>query len=525
MQQPLHRTLRRRRRYWLIAAPRRCVIDDQLGLPGYIGLEAAKHADHLARRRSLRRRRLGHSLELHQGFADEIESPPHLTMPETPMDMLDCVGKAGTFLTLGQLGIRPALGGLSDMLNAHGEMKPIEYVVGRTDACRLAQGTRTVGAVAQDGDRRVRCRPKVKHHPAQLLRLPIGLGRHAAEHDLVAFVIADLRDENLEGPCLIAAHRFHVSPVDGECDRLRFGRGSRRRWRHRLPLEAGADMQGPLADRLHLRGVAEREELFEKRAGTAIWQQGAHLGDGAFILRRAAVGHDLCDRGDGPARRHAASAGTKTGGTNLHGAKQRRQPSGTDVLERALRTTMLAATSAPAMLLCLRLDQMALQPGQRLLALRHRQSKRLCRIGACRALADADLAQLKGTLRSAQFHHDPPLHLALPAQRQQVAPYTPKLGRSGPIMPSDGPGVRFTKQRKSPQVLDGLCFHLRERRSTSICSSVMSAIISLRRQTEPASRCSWGCALPHSMARCAARPGASQAARSSSTWMRATTTP
>ena len=62
---------------------------------------------------------------------------------------------------------------------------------------------------------------------------------------------------------------------------------------HRFPLEPGADMQGPLADRLHLRGVAEREELLEQRAGATIWQQGAHLGEGAFILRRAAVGHDL----------------------------------------------------------------------------------------------------------------------------------------------------------------------------------------------------------------------------------------
>src|SRR5271166_6221684 len=45
--------------------------------------------------------------------------------------------------------------------------------------------------------------------------------------------------------------------------------------------------------------------------------------------------------------------------------------------------------------------------------------------------AAADLAQLQGTLRCAQFQHDPPLHLALPAQRQQVGPYTPKVGPTG----------------------------------------------------------------------------------------------
>src|ERR1700728_2649648 len=103
MQQPLHRTLRGCRRYRLICAPRRHVIDDQWGLPGHVSLKAAKHADHLVRCRSRRRRCLGRSLDRHQGFADEIESPPHLVMPETPTVMLDGVGKTDTFLTLGGL--------------------------------------------------------------------------------------------------------------------------------------------------------------------------------------------------------------------------------------------------------------------------------------------------------------------------------------------------------------------------------------------------------------------------------------
>src|SRR5271166_6389587 len=46
------------------------------------------------------------------------------------------------------------LGGLSDMLNTHGEMKPIEHMVGWTNARRLTRGSWPVGAVAQDGDRR-----------------------------------------------------------------------------------------------------------------------------------------------------------------------------------------------------------------------------------------------------------------------------------------------------------------------------------------------------------------------------------
>ena len=38
-------------------------------------------------------------------------------------------------------------------------------------------GQRPAGAVAQDGDRRARCRPNVVQHMAQLLYLPIGLSR------------------------------------------------------------------------------------------------------------------------------------------------------------------------------------------------------------------------------------------------------------------------------------------------------------------------------------------------------------
>src|SRR5208282_6598590 len=98
-------------------------------------------------------------------------------------------------------------------------------------------------------------------------------------------------------------------------------------------------MKGPLADRLDVRSVPEWEEFSEQRAGAAVWQQGAHLGEGALIFRRAAVGHDLRNRSDGPARRDAASAGTEAGRMNLHDAQQRRQPPRTDVLERALRAT------------------------------------------------------------------------------------------------------------------------------------------------------------------------------------------
>src|SRR5208283_5890949 len=44
VQQPLHRALRGRRRDRLVVSPGSGVIDDQTGLPGYVSLEATKHA-------------------------------------------------------------------------------------------------------------------------------------------------------------------------------------------------------------------------------------------------------------------------------------------------------------------------------------------------------------------------------------------------------------------------------------------------------------------------------------------------
>ena len=67
------------------------------------------------------------------------------------------------------------------------------------------------GPIAQDGDLSVWRRAEPMQQAAQLLGLPIGLDRHAAEGDLLAIVVAGLRHEHLEGPHLIAAHRAHVT--------------------------------------------------------------------------------------------------------------------------------------------------------------------------------------------------------------------------------------------------------------------------------------------------------------------------
>ena len=72
------------------------------------------------------------------------------------------------------------------------------------------------------------------------------------------------------------------------------------------------------------------------------------------------------------------------------------------------------------MLLWLCPDQVALQPGRGHFPFRHRQPQRFRRAFGRRGPADADLAQLHGSLSSGQFDHDPPLHPALPVQHQQV---------------------------------------------------------------------------------------------------------
>ena len=74
------------------------------------------------------------------------------------------------------------------------------------------------------------------------------------------------------------------------------------------------------------------------------------------------------------------------------------------------------------MLLRLRLNQMPLQPGQGLLAFRQRQPQRFRRMVDRAAAADADFMGLDGTVRSGQFHDDPPLHPALLVPRDQADP-------------------------------------------------------------------------------------------------------
>jgi hypothetical protein len=185
----------------------------------------------------------------------------------------------------------------------------------------------------------------------------------------------------------------------------------------RRSLEPGPDLQRALPGGLDRRGVAEREELREQRQGATVRQRGAHRGDHAFVLRRAAVWHDLRHRRDRPPAGEAAPARAEAGCPHRHHAEQRDQAPGPQILEwalrpasRALRPASFAAAPAAAVLVHLRRDEMALHHGQDRLALLQAQPQRRCGMPGRRALAGADLVHLRRAIGPGQFQHDPPLH-------------------------------------------------------------------------------------------------------------------
>src|SRR4051812_11111602 len=299
------------------------------------------------------------------------------------------------------------------MVNAHRQVKAVEHMAGRTKARGLTDGARAVGTVAQDGDRPRLCRSKVVQHPAQLLRLVVGLVRHAGEDPVFAIVVAGLRDHDLEGPHLTARYRSDVAGVDGQRDRA--GRDRRRgsgRCR-RLTFQPCADPQGALPDGLHDRRGPEREEGIQQCASTPVSQPCAHLGEGALIFWRAAIWHDLADWREGLAMGHAASTGGETGRTNCHDPEQRAQLPGTPVLQRPLHAASRAAAPAATVFFRLCLNEVALQLGQQLFGLRLRQAQGHRRAGVRETASDMNLVGLHAAVRTAQLHHHAPLHPTL----------------------------------------------------------------------------------------------------------------
>src|ERR1700733_8506059 len=122
VQQPLHRALvdRRRDRFFTPSSCR--VVDYDIRLSGHVCLQ-------IAQKPGPRLRMVHCGIHSHDGFGDEIQRTPDLTMPETPTDPFDRLGEASTGLTICLRRIGTAHGRLCDVLNAHREMEPVEHVM------------------------------------------------------------------------------------------------------------------------------------------------------------------------------------------------------------------------------------------------------------------------------------------------------------------------------------------------------------------------------------------------------------
>ena len=82
----------------------------------------------------------------------------------------------------------------------------------------FAERSWTIGTIAQDGDRCHRRGAQSMKHTAQLSRLRGRLCRHAGKNDLLALIVADLSEEDLERAPLILTSRPYVAAVNGECN-------------------------------------------------------------------------------------------------------------------------------------------------------------------------------------------------------------------------------------------------------------------------------------------------------------------
>jgi hypothetical protein len=88
--------------------------------------------------RAAQRRHLSCRIESYQRLSDQIQGPPYLAVPQTPLDAVDGVSKTCTLLNVLSRYLGPALGCLENMLNAQGQMKPIQHMVRRPETITSA---------------------------------------------------------------------------------------------------------------------------------------------------------------------------------------------------------------------------------------------------------------------------------------------------------------------------------------------------------------------------------------------------
>lgn len=158
VQQPLHGAFRDRRRNRLVLVPRRGVIDDDFGLSTNICLEIAQQTRHLSRGHGGQLLGVGDTVERDQRFANEIEGPSDLAVPQTPADPIDDFNEIRTGLAIVRGDVRPAFGRLINMLNPHRKVEPVEHMMSWTRTGRFAERAGPFRPIAEDRDRGDRCR-------------------------------------------------------------------------------------------------------------------------------------------------------------------------------------------------------------------------------------------------------------------------------------------------------------------------------------------------------------------------------
>jgi hypothetical protein len=143
-------------------------------------------------------------------------------------------------------------------------------MISRTGAGGLAERSRAIGTIAEDGNRCRWRRSQSMKHTAQLPSLRSRLRRHAGEYDLFPLIVADLSEENLERAPLILASRSHVAAVNGQRNRFRRNRRLGSRPRDSLLLQPGANTKGSLPGGFHGLWLAEWQKLRQQRPRSPI---------------------------------------------------------------------------------------------------------------------------------------------------------------------------------------------------------------------------------------------------------------
>jgi len=225
---------------------------------------------------------VGDTVERDHRFANEIEGPSDLAMPQTPANPIDDFNEIRTRLAI----VRPAFGSLINMLNPHRKVESVKHMMSWARTGRFAQRARTFRPIAENRDRGDR-RAQFMNNATQLVLLRNSLHRHAAEDDLLSAVICDLGEQDFERACLIMTNRSDMATIDGKRDRFCLDRA----WfRVVASFSRLAPTDRALAGRLHRRNVVERQNPRHQCPGTAVRQRSSHHRDNTLVLRCARSG-------------------------------------------------------------------------------------------------------------------------------------------------------------------------------------------------------------------------------------------